>query len=88
MEIGCIAGATRFLGAPKGWDQSKGHCGTLPVRDTQTEIGNAMSSAWHVSAEEAAALAKGAPLYLHIYGQVHPVVALSVGVPPDDTATE
>lgn len=84
MEIGCIQGATRFLGAPKDWDKSKGHCGTLPVADVPSAIGNQMISAWLPSSQEIAALAQGAPLYLHIFGTVHPVVGLSVGVPPDD----
>jgi hypothetical protein len=84
MEIGCIQGATRFLGAPKDWDKSKGHCGTLPIRDMPTDIGNAMVSAWLPNRDEIVALACGGPLYLHIYGVTHPVVGLSVGEPPAD----
>jgi len=84
MEIGCIQGATRFLGAPKDWDKSKGHCGTLPIRDMPTDIGNAMVSAWLLNRDEIASLACGSPLYLHIYGTSHPVVGLSVGEPPAD----
>lgn len=88
MEIGCIEGATRFMGAPKDWDKSKGHCGTLPIRDAQTDIGNVMVSAWFPSAAEIAALAQGAPLYLHIYGVSHPVVGMSIGVAPNVTDAE
>lgn len=87
MEIGCIEGVTRFLGVPKDWDKSKGHCGTLPVRDMQTDFGNCMVSAWLLSRDEISALTQGAPLYLHIFGVSHPVVGLSVGVPPADGST-
>lgn len=84
MEIGCIQGATRFLGAPKDWDKSKGHCGTLPIRDVPTDIGNMMVSAWLLGRDEIVTLARGGPLYLHVYGVTHPVVGLSVGEPPAD----
>lgn len=88
MEIGCIIGATRFLGAPKDWDKTKGHCGTLPVRDMQTESGNCMVSAWLLSREEIAGLVQGAPLYLHVFGVSHPVVGLSIGAPVEDSIME
>ena len=83
MLIRRIMGATRFLGAPPNWNpETDGHCGTLPVLDTQDDKGNRwMISAWEPTPEEIAALAAGAPIYLHIAGVAHPVVGMSVGEP-------
>jgi hypothetical protein len=41
-----------------------------------------MKSAWHPTPDERARLAQGAPVYLAVHGQVHPPVALTVGLGP------
>lgn len=79
MDIATIKGKTRSLGAPPDWDESKGTCETLPVRDVQTDIGHCMISAWKPSAEELAALNAGQAVHLWVYGIAHPVVSVTVG---------
>ncbi|WP_321902025.1 hypothetical protein [Paraburkholderia tropica] len=83
MLIREIEGATRHLGAPTDWDQSKAACNVLPIADVMTESGPFMVSAWSPTAEELAALNAGAPLYLRIAGSSHPVVALTVSARGD-----
>lgn len=87
MHIGRVAGATRNLGAPADWDPEKhGTCGILPIRDEPHGPGvNRMVSAWLPTPEEIALMAQGAPIYLYIVGPSHPVVALSVGEPPNES---
>lgn len=85
MHIGCIAGATNFLGAPKDWDREKdGHCGTLPVRAERTTAGIGMTSAWFPDADEIARIVAGAPIYLTVLGVVHPPVEMAVGPTPEE----
>lgn len=81
MHIGRILGATRDLGKPKDWDDSKGCCLSLPVRDEIDAAGRKMTSAWLPTPEELAAIAAGAPIHLTVYGNGHPPVMLSVGEP-------
>lgn len=38
-----------------------------------------MSSAWEMTEKERARIAAGAPLFLHIQGERHPVVSLTIG---------
>jgi hypothetical protein len=84
MHIGRIIGATRDLGAPKGWDPAtQGRCLSLPVRDEIDAAGHRMSSAWLPTPEELAAIAAGAPIHLTIFAGAHPPVMLSVGDPPE-----
>ncbi len=84
MISGRIAGETRNLGAPRGWNvEERGHCGSLAIRDEPTTAGPGMTSAWYPTAEEIARIAAGAPIYLTIIGQVHPPVAMSVGAASD-----
>lgn len=80
MQVGRITGSTRTLG------KEQGYIG-LPVRDETDPDGSnwQMTSAWFPSPEELLALAKGAPLYLTVFGNVHPPVKLSVGeIPKED----
>jgi hypothetical protein len=84
MIIGRILHATRVLGAPEGWQQEELPCGALPVRDERTCVGNRMISAWEPDAKEIAAIVAGAPIYLSVFGEVHPPVALFVGEPPTE----
>jgi hypothetical protein len=80
MIPGRIAGATRVLGVPTGWDKDRdGPCGGLPVRDGVT----GMESAWFPTSEEIAAIVAGAPVILEIVGRGHPPVMLSVGEKPE-----
>lgn len=75
MTPGRIDGATRALGAPDGWDESKdGPCDVLHVRDR----GGVMESAWYPSEEEKAAIAAGRPVILTVWGSGHPPVSVNV----------
>ena len=80
MDIDTIPGATVVLGAPKGWDPAvEGvECRGLPVIFN----GQTFTSQWRPSPDEIAAIFAGAPIHLHIYGDSHPPVALSVGPIP------
>lgn len=70
-----IEGHTRRLGAPKQWDHSEeGICHTLEIVDRD----GWMISAWQPSETELKRLNEGQPLFLHIQGHEHPVVALTV----------
>lgn len=84
MEISKINGATRTLGAPANWDHSKTECVGLPVLDFVDENGRAMISAWMPTPEELSRLNAGMPIHLWIYGNAHPVVSLTVGIPADE----
>lgn len=77
MIPGAIAGATRKLGAPA--DMTKEECSALLIRDYNVAGRNTMVSAWYPTPEEVEALVKGAPVYLGITGETHPVVFLTVG---------
>lgn len=77
--IAMVEGATRNLGAPADWKPEHGHCGGLPVADVMTEQGPFMVSAWELTPDEILAIMGGATLKLWVRGNVHPVVALSVG---------
>ncbi|MCJ2051665.1 hypothetical protein [Methylobacterium sp. J-070] len=84
MDIGRITGTTRTLGAPQGWDQtSDGPCVGLPIRDERhtRDIGR-MISAWVPTEADIALIQAGAPIYLHVIGEIHPPVSLVVGNPP------
>jgi hypothetical protein len=73
-----LADATRRLGAPKNWDHATdGLCHTLEICDRD----GWMISAWAPTAAELKRLNEGKPLFLHIQGQVHPVVSLHVPEP-------
>lgn len=84
MHVGRIIGATRNLGAPRGWEKDKhGICGGLPIRDELTTAGPGMTSAWLPTPEEITQIQAGAPIYLTVLGSVHPPVSMQVGVAPD-----
>lgn len=75
-----IEGATRYLGAPKGWDPAKsGECSHLAILDAELKDGTrVMISAWEPTPAEIERMAAGKPLYLQIVGGAHPPVALWV----------
>lgn len=71
---------TRRLGAPPTWDHAKsGLCHTLEIHDA----GGWMTSAWRPSEAELKRLHAGAPLFLMVQGEAHPVVHLAIGRPED-----
>lgn len=78
-----IEGATRYLGAPKGWEPDRdGACGHLAILDAQLPGGTpVMISAWEPTPAEVAAIQSGAPVYLQVVGAGHPPVALWVESP-------
>jgi hypothetical protein len=83
MHTGHIKGATRVLGAPKGWDrETQGPCGGLVIRDDLTTAGPSMTSAWFPTSDEIERIRNGAPIYLTVIGIIHPPVAMSVGPQP------
>lgn len=83
-----LTNATRRLGAPATWDhESDGICHTLEICDQD----GFMVSAWRPTPAELKRINEGQPIFLHIQGQAHPVVALSVGAEApaeSDTARE
>jgi hypothetical protein len=67
---------TRRLAAPPQWNHAEqGICHTLEICDRD----GWMISAWMPSAAELERLKAGKPVFLHISGNVHPVVAMLVG---------
>lgn len=80
MQIDMIPGATTVLGKPKDWDVRKEgvECGGLPV----IFDGQQFVSQWKPSADEVAAIFAGAPIHLHVFGDGHPPVAVTVGPIP------
>jgi hypothetical protein len=76
---------TRLIGAPANWDQvTDGPCAALSVYDWKDpDTGhNHMISRWELEPGDIEKLQSGAPLFLSIVGQVHPVVCVYVGEPP------
>lgn len=83
MLINRIRGATRNLGKPADWDDEKGRCVSLPIRDEVLAGGiPAMLSSWQPTPDELARLAAGAPVWLRVIGTSHPPVMLEVAAPP------
>jgi hypothetical protein len=84
MIPGRIHGATRYLGAPKGWKPDEGgHCAHLAILDEPLPGGvPAMHSVWEPTPDEIERLKAGASIYLCVVGAAHPPVSLAVGEPP------
>jgi hypothetical protein len=74
-----IESMTRNLGKPQNWDDSKGVCESLPIRDTETLQGNVMVSKWKPTWRERLQLLFGTSIYLGVCGTTHPPVNLKVG---------
>lgn len=76
-----IEGATRYLGAPVGWEPEKdGDCSHLAILDfpaTATSP-HVMLSAWEPTPAELQALNEGKPVYLQVVGKGHPPVNIWV----------
>lgn len=71
-----IAGATRYLGAPKGWEPDKdGDCSHLAILDIADGRGPpVMLSAWEPTPAEIETIQNGASVYLQVAGTAHPPV--------------
>jgi hypothetical protein len=82
MSIAHIEGATRVLGV------SQGYLG-LPLRDdiefdkASGENVHTMTTAWQPNPRQMAAIAKGATIYLTLFGINHPPCRIEVGPEPD-----
>jgi hypothetical protein len=77
MLVGRIRDSNLCYKAPAGMD----NCQDLHVRVYQDQQVRIMSSAWLPTPEELVLLNAGQPIHLHIYGDAHPVVMLTV---PED----
>jgi hypothetical protein len=76
MKSIALTDRTRSLGAPENWNVDRdGPCRTLEICDHE----GFMISAWAPTDAERARIAAGAPIFLHIQGYTHPVVAMAVG---------
>lgn len=77
-----IDGATRYLGAPVGWEPEKsGECSHLAIVDTFINDGQpVMLSAWEPTPAEIEAINEGLPVYLQVCGTAHPPVNVFVDV--------
>jgi hypothetical protein len=74
-----IEGATRYLGAPVGWEpESDGDCAHLAIVDVETGFGPRMISAWEPTPAELQLLNEGKPVYLQVCGTGHPPVFIFV----------
>lgn len=85
-----IDGATRHLGAPKGWKPEKdGQCGHLAIRDVPISEGrsNLMQSIWEPSPSDVATFMAGGCVMLTVNGFDHPPVALGAVMPLVDPST-
>lgn len=78
MKPQTIANATRELGKPVDWDESKGECKPLAIRDETHDCGNVMVSEWKPSADELRQLNEGGSVLLYIVGKSHPPVHVDV----------
>lgn len=82
MMVGRIEGATRVLG------KSQGYLG-LPVRDTEItcavsgEGTPCLTTAWHPTPDELAALNAGAAVHVRLIGISHPPIMVEVGPIPE-----
>lgn len=81
-----IAGATRYLGAPKGWEpEEDGHCGHLAILDMDVNGLPVMASVWEPTPAELERLNAGAKVTLFVVGQSHPPVSIEVQTQEEKT---
>lgn len=79
MKALALTDVTRRFTAPANWNTDRdGPCRTLEICDHE----GFMISAWAPTDAERARITAGAPLFLHIKGYTHPVVAMAVGDVP------
>ena len=85
MDVATIKGATHNPGAPRGWTESNGPCGALPIVYRKDSFGNPESvSAWKPTEDELRMLNEGGFVILSVVGWQVPV---SVYVGDKDVAT-
>jgi len=77
MQPGRIRNSNFTYTAPEGMD----NCQDLHVQVFDDGDVRIMSSAWIPTPEEVKLIAAGQPIHLHIYGNGHPVVSMTV---PED----
>lgn len=86
MQPATIKGATHNPGAPKGWTEANGSCGTLPIIYRKDAHGNPESvSAWKPTADELRMLNEGGFVLLSVIGWQVPVC---IYTDTKDAATE
>lgn len=74
-----IEGATRYLGAPKGWKPDEdGPCTHLAILDMESDGLPIMASVWEPTTAELERLNAGAKVTLFVVGVAHPPVMLEV----------
>lgn len=72
--------ATRYLGAPEGWEPEKsGTCSHLPIADFDAG-GNVMQSIWEPMPDELATLNAGGFVVLNVRGTGHPPVFVTTAL--------
>lgn len=76
MQIERIATANMLLGAPEGWDAEKEGCEVVGLPAYRHEGG--FVSQWRPTLEELEAMLNGAPIWLHVLGDGHPPVSVTV----------
>ncbi len=80
MKPGRIEGSNMLYHAPESVDPED--CGPLYVRAEECAGVRVCTSAWYPTMGEIDRLLEGKPLHLSIFGQGHPMIALTVR---DDT---
>lgn len=76
MQAEVIPGANLVLGKPADWED--GTCDPLSVRSVNGPYGRCMVSQWRPTEEELELIKGGCPVYLSVWGSVHPPVAVFV----------
>lgn len=84
MDLARIAGANHTFSPPPGWDEATmGPCPVLTLRLVKDSGGETVAiSAWKPTDAERELIAKGAPVLLYLWGDVHPRVAIHAGEAP------
>jgi hypothetical protein len=79
MDRADIPGHTHVLGQPDNWDELiHGPCNSLKVKITEHLGHPVVVSAWKLTDQEKKDLAEGGMVYLWIWGENMPPVALTV----------
>ena len=90
MKAVPIENETRSIGKPYNWNpEVHGPCGFLSVHDYVDSRGmHVMLSKWELEEGDLEKLQAGAPIYLAVHGQVHPVVCVYPGNPPREKTSD
>jgi len=80
MDVATIKGATHNPGAPLGWTEENGSCGTLPIIYRKDSYGNnECVSAWKPTAQDLYILNNGGFVMLSVIGWQVPVRLYTAG---------